>query len=253
MSYIINQHDTKNISAQIMSAKHVNFSRVLCLYNFQTNISHSEVKIEIAKGLRKDERMIWERRGGPLDGRVANSKGKQGKRDTSNLTKLTLGQARERRGPPSFLLCQDGRERAWSECKCCVGVNCVLFRISYSCLLSDGSRKGWGGKSRAKSGQSWINWNVHRPCEAFVKNILKYIEYIDRPCEDSAKINYKKTIILIWHISDLFWVEHRGHNLASWLLPNQSDHSTRAKVLHPPHAGEEQKIYFLCDVQKYFS
>ena len=49
---------------------------------------------------------------GPLDGRVANPKGKQGKRDTSNLTKLTLGQARERRGPPSFLLCQDGRERA---------------------------------------------------------------------------------------------------------------------------------------------
>ena len=51
---------------------------------------------------------------GPLDGRVANPKGK-GKRDTSNptnLTKLTIGQARERRGPPSFLLCQDGRERA---------------------------------------------------------------------------------------------------------------------------------------------
>ena len=81
------------------------------MYNFQTNISHSEVKIEIAKGLRKDERMIRERRGGPLDGRVANPKGK-GKRDISNLTKLSLGQARERRGPPSFLFCQDGRERA---------------------------------------------------------------------------------------------------------------------------------------------
>ena len=140
-----------------------------------------------------------------------------------------------------------------------VSVNFVLkcklcfLKISYSCLLSDGPRKGRRGKSRAKSGQSWINWNVHRPCEAFVKNILKYIEYIDRPCEDSAKINYKKTIILIWHISDLFWAEHRGHNLASWLLPNQSDHSTRAKVLHPPHAGEEQKRVFFCDLHKHFS
>ena len=142
ISYIINQYDTKNISAQIMSAKHVNFSRVLCLYNFQTNISHSEVKIEIAKGLRKDERMIWERRGGPLDGRVANPKGKQGKRDTSNPTKLTIGQARERRSPPSFLLCQDGRERAWSECKCCTDVNCVFLRSLFLVFCQMDPEKG---------------------------------------------------------------------------------------------------------------
>ena len=32
--------------------------------------------------------------------------------------------------------------------------------------------------------------------------------------------------------------EHWGHNMASGMLPDQSDNTEGAKVLHPPHAGE---------------
>ena len=32
--------------------------------------------------------------------------------------------------------------------------------------------------------------------------------------------------------------EHWGHNMASWMLPDQPNNTKRAKVLHPPYAGE---------------
>ena len=38
----------------------------------------------------------------------------------------------------------------------------------------------------------------------------------------------------------LFLSEHRGHNLASGMLPDQPDHPKGSKVLHSPHAGAVQ-------------
>ena len=110
--------------------------------------------------------------------------------------------------------------------------------VNFLLYFKDGSRKR-RRKSRTSGGQSRVHWTFHSPCE----RTQMFVWY-----GNSLLGFYFYYFFMAFHMYQAFGInrksfihcpsEHWGHNMASGMLPDQSNNTKGAKVLHPPHAGE---------------